>query len=132
MASGVVFASRHHSLWGHRNVRHHVSKIFNNSDSHSPQQQELKREIGRHFYTILGLEVAAILVAVVVLTAIHYADFILPGIALIVGVHFFPLAALFRTPVYYGTGLMGCAIGLVGFFMSDAVLRQKVVGLFLA
>jgi hypothetical protein len=69
------------------------------------------------------------LLAVVVLKAIHYPDYILCGIALIVGVHFFPLAALFRAPVYYGTALAGCAIGLAGFFVADPGVRQKVVGI---
>jgi hypothetical protein len=55
----------------------------------------------------------------------------LPGlhpvrIALIVGVHFFPLAPLFRAPVYYVTGFLGCAIGVAGFFAADDIrLRQK-------
>ena len=78
---------------------------------------------------IFGVELAAIFLAVVVLRLLHYPDYILCGIALIVGVHFFPLAALFKAPVYYGTALLGCAIGLVGFFMSDAGLRHKVVGI---
>lgn len=93
------------------------------------QQLTTSREIGRHFYMIFGVELAAIFLAVVVLRLLHYPDYILCGIALIVAVHFFPLAALFKAPVYYGTALLGCAIGLVGFFMSDAGLRQKVVGI---
>jgi hypothetical protein len=72
---------------------------------------------------------AAIFLSVVVLRLLHYQDYILCGIALIVGVHFFPLAALFKAPLYYATGLLGCAIGFVGFFMADAGLRQKVVGI---
>jgi hypothetical protein len=93
------------------------------------QQLATNREIGQHFYIIFGVELAAIFLAVVVLKAIHYPDYILCGIALIVGVHFFPLAALFKAPLYYATGLLGCAIGLVGFLVADARLRQKVVGL---
>jgi hypothetical protein len=93
------------------------------------QQLATNREIGRHFYLIFGVELAAIFLSVVVLRLLHYPDYILCGIALIVGVHFFPLAALFKTPLYYGTALLGCAIGLVGFFMADAGLRQKVVGI---
>ena len=93
------------------------------------QQLATSREIGRHFYMIFGVELAAIFLSVVVLRLLHYPDYILCGIALIVGVHFFPLAALFKAPVYYGTALLGCAIGLVGFFMDDAGLRQKVVGI---
>ena len=71
----------------------------------------------------------ALVLAVIALKAIQYPDFILSGIVLIVAVHFFPLAALFHAPVYYGTALGGSAIGLAGFFMADAARRQKVVGL---
>jgi hypothetical protein len=87
------------------------------------------RQVALHFYVILCIELGTIFLAVIALRAIHYPDYILCGIAFIVGVHFFPLAALFRMPLYYGTGLGGCAIGLIGFFMTDAVLRQKVVGI---
>jgi hypothetical protein len=95
----------------------------------SAQQIAINRQIGLHFYVIFGIELAAIFLAVIVLRAIHYPDYILCGIALIVGVHFFPLAALFRTHLYYGTALLGCAISLIGFFVADASLRQKVVGI---
>jgi len=106
-----------------------ASRLPHNAAPLTPQQIATNREIGQHFYLIFGLELAAIFLAVVVLRAIHYPDYILCGIALIVGVHFFPLAALFKTPVCYGTGLLGCAVGLVGFFVADDSLRQKVVGL---
>lgn len=100
-----------------------------NAASLSPQQAAINREIGNHFYLIFGLELAAIFVAVVALNALHHPDFILCGVALIVGVHFVPLAALFHAPIYYWTGFLGCGIGLIGFFIADSMLRQKVVGL---
>jgi hypothetical protein len=93
------------------------------------QQTATNRQVALHFYVIFGIELGAIFLAVVALRAIHYPDYILCGIAFIVGVHFFPLAALFRTPLYYGTALVGTAIGLIGFFMTDDALRQKVVGM---
>jgi hypothetical protein len=106
-----------------------ASGIPPNASPLTAQQLATNQHIGQHFYVIFGVELAAIFLAVVVLRALHYPDYILCGIALIVGVHFFPLAALFRAPLYYGTALLGCAIGLVGFFMGDPVLRQKVVGI---
>lgn len=93
------------------------------------QQVAANRVIGQRFYLVSGVEFAAIFLAVVVLRALHYPDYILCGVAFIVGVHFFPLAPLFRAPVYYGTGGLGCAIAFVGFLVADAVLRQKVVGI---
>ena len=93
------------------------------------QQIAAGRDTVKRFYIVFGLELAAILVAVIVLRAFHFPEYISCAIALIVGIHFFPLAALFASPVYYGTGLLGCAIGVVGIFMADAAMRQKVVGL---
>src|ERR1700676_4131128 len=107
----------------------HASGVPPTETPLTAQQLATNREIGRHFYMIFGVELAAIFLSVVVLRLLHYADYILCGIALIVGVHFFPLASLFKAPLYYGTALLGCAIGLVRFFMSDAGLRQKVVGI---
>jgi hypothetical protein len=93
------------------------------------QQIAASRDIVKRFYIVFGLELAAILVAVIVLRALHFPEYISCAIALIVGIHFLPLAALFASPVYYVTGLLGCAIGVVGFFMADGAMRQKVVGL---
>jgi len=106
-----------------------ASSIAPNSSPLPPEHMAINREIGRRFYIIFGLEVVAIFVSVIVLRVLHYADYILCGIALIVGIHFFPLAPLLSAPVYYGTALAGCAIALIGFFMDDVSLRQKVVGI---
>jgi hypothetical protein len=95
----------------------------------TPQQATTIRDSGRRFYLIFAIELAAIFLLVIVLNSIHRPQFILSGIALIVGLHFLPLASLFNTPLYYGTGLLGCTIGLVGFFIADVDRRQKVVGL---
>jgi hypothetical protein len=100
-----------------------------NSIPLSAQQLAANGEIARHFYLIFGIELVAILVAVIVLNLMHYTDYILSGIALIVGVHFLPLAALFKAPLYYGTGICGCAIGIAGFFIADEGSRQKIVGI---
>jgi hypothetical protein len=93
------------------------------------QQITANRETVKRFYIVFGLELAAIMVAVIVLRALHFPEYISCAIALIVGIHFLPLAALLASPVYYVTGLLGCAIGFLGFFMADAAMRQKAVGL---
>jgi hypothetical protein len=105
-----------------------ASSVRGNGTTPTPQQIDANRRIALHFYVISGIEFAAIVLAVSALNAIHHPDFILSGVALIVGVHFFSLAALFRAPVYCGTALAGCAIGLAGFFIADTALRRRVVG----
>jgi hypothetical protein len=95
----------------------------------SAQQITAGREVGRRFYIVAGIEFAAMFIAVVVLRALHFPDYILCAIALIVGIHFLPLAPLFKSPLYYVTGSVGCLIGLAGFLTADNGRRQKIVGL---
>ncbi len=106
-----------------------VTHMPRETASIAPQQAATNREIDRHFYVIFGAELAAIFLAVAVLKLLRYSDYILSGIAFIVGAHFIPLAALFKAPVYYATGILGCLIGLAGFLVPDLALRQKIVGL---
>jgi hypothetical protein len=106
-----------------------ASSMPRNPTPLTAQQLATNRSNGQRFYLVFGIEMAAIFVVVAVLRVIHYADYILCAIAIIVGAHFFPLAPLFGSPVYYATASLGCAIGVVGFFMTDPVRRQKLVGL---
>lgn len=39
-------------------------------------------------------------------------EFIPAGVALVVGLHFFPLASLFRVPLYYVTGAALCVVAV--------------------
>src|SRR5262249_1356482 len=102
-------------------VVHRVSHVSETAPP-TPEQAAVGRRIGRRFGWTTGIEGAAILLAVILLNAVHRPDFIPPAIALIVGLHFFPLASLFRRSVYYGTGILGCAIGGSAFFISDPSL----------
>jgi len=92
------------------------------------RQQSANREIARRFYIIFGAELAAIFLAVLVLNVTRHPEHILCAIALIVGLHFFPLAPLFASPVFYATGSLGCSIGIAGFLVAHDRLRQAVVG----
>jgi hypothetical protein len=63
-------------------------------------------EVARTFWIVFGLEAAAIVVAVLVFQLWHWERYIVAAIAAIVGIHFLPLAKLFRAPVYYFTGMV--------------------------
>ena len=93
------------------------------------EQSAAGRRIKRRFGWITIIEGSAIFLAVVVFNAAHRPDFISSAIALVVGLHFFPLASLFDRRVYYGTGILGCVIGAVGFLISDPRIRNSFVGL---
>ena len=52
-----------------------------------------------------------------------------PGaVALIVGIHFFPLAELFKVRAYHATGAALCVLALVAFFLGPSA-RLPVVGM---
>ena len=94
----------------------------------SPEQDMLARRIGRRFGLINAVQWGAIIAAIIALNVIHRTGFIAPAIAVIVGIHFFPLAAVFRQPSYYATGTLGCIIGVIGFLIADDAARLSVVG----
>lgn len=61
-------------------------------------------------------EVLLIIVASVICNAINRFDLFFPIMALIVGVHFFPLAALFQVKSYYLVGLLFCLLAVITLF----------------
>jgi F0F1-type ATP synthase membrane subunit c/vacuolar-type H+-ATPase subunit K len=63
------------------------------------------REVARQFWIIFGLEGAGIIAVVILFQLWHWDRYIVAAIAIIVGIHFLPLAKLFRAPVYRLTGL---------------------------
>jgi hypothetical protein len=87
------------------------------------------RQIRRRFGWISGLEGLAIFVVVLSLNLAHRPKAISPAIAIIVGLHFIPLAGLFGAPLYYVTGTLGCVIGVIGLLISQPSLRNTFVGI---
>ena len=67
-------------------------------------------KVRRGFWLAVGGEVVAILVIVSCASLLHKWDWILPLMALAVGLHFLPLAHLFRRPLLYVTGAALCLI----------------------
>jgi hypothetical protein len=59
------------------------------------------REIGKRFGIILGIEGTTIALSCTVLGFTGYPQFTLPAIALIVGLHFYPMAKLFNRKIDY-------------------------------
>ncbi len=68
---------------------------------------------GRWFGIVFALEGAAIAIASVVCNATGHFDRFFPIMALIVGIHFLPLARLFQIGMYYLTGALLCLVGIV-------------------
>jgi len=67
--------------------------------------------LGRQrFNLVVAGEIAAILVAVVVLGRSDHGEWIPATICLVVGLHLIPLARLFRVPLYYATAAALCLV----------------------
>jgi hypothetical protein len=88
---------------------------------------EAGRRIGRLVGIASSAEAIAIVVAVLVLQSLHAPDDIMPAIAIIVGVHFLAIAWGIPARLYYATGALLIAVGVVGLFVGDAT-RPVVVG----
>ena len=69
-----------------------------------PGAKALKEATFWRFGAVVAIEVVAIGLANTLLLAADHAEFIAPAVGLIVGLHFFPLAKLFREPIYHLTG----------------------------
>jgi hypothetical protein len=68
---------------------------------------------GRWFGLVFTIEALAIFVAARVLSISSHNTLIAPVIALIVGIHFLPLAALFRVRAYYVTGTVLSLLAII-------------------
>lgn len=67
----------------------------------------------RWFGVIFGVEGVAILAASVICNVTGHFALFFPIMALIVGLHFLPLARLFGVGMYYLTGALLCLVGIV-------------------
>ncbi|MEK3889500.1 DUF7010 family protein [Bacillus sp. FSL K6-3431] len=71
------------------------------------------KHMGIWFNIIFGTELFAIGIAIAVCNATSHSDLIPLVIAIIVGIHFFPLASLFKVRIYYITGALLCLLAII-------------------
>jgi len=78
----------------------------------TPEQEREQSRMGRIFGLIFAAEGVLIFVAINVLNNFGLGEYGISAIAAIVGLHFLPLARLFRRPLYYaaGTAMITAAI----------------------
>ncbi|HUX68434.1 MAG TPA: hypothetical protein VMV31_13180 [Terriglobales bacterium] len=79
----------------------------------TPEEEDAARALGRRFSWVFLAEVGAITLAANLLNATGRQNWIVFAIALIVAVHFFPLARLFQFRLYYWTGGVEIALCLL-------------------
>jgi hypothetical protein len=72
-----------------------------------------RESFGRQFRLISILEVVGIGIVIFLAVYFHRPDLLAAGISVVVGLHFLPLARLFRLPAYYVTGMAIFLCGLL-------------------
>jgi tetrahydromethanopterin S-methyltransferase subunit G len=85
------------------------------------------RRIGRLVGIASGAEGIIIFVVVNILANIGKSDLLSPIIAIIVGLHFIPLARWIPAKLYYYTALLLVVVGTFGLIIFDSILRLKIV-----
>ncbi|MEP7044390.1 MAG: hypothetical protein ABI843_15100 [Dokdonella sp.] len=93
-----------------------------------------QRRSGGLFAALVAAEIVAMNVAAYVLAGHHLEQYLIPAIAIIVGLHFYPLARLFRAPFFYVTaslmtlaGIGGVAVIAGGLAVAPVVAAVDVI-----
>jgi hypothetical protein len=76
-----------------------------------------------------AVEGVAIFVAINVLGNVGEIDYAAPVVAIIVGLHFLPLAQRLPAPLYYGTGALLIVLGVCGFAIRTPDRRLLIVSI---
>ena len=92
------------------------------------EQKQVQRKMGRTFGIIFAAEGVGILVAVNVLNNLRLESYVLSAIAAIVGLHFLPLARLYRFSLYYVVGAVIVLDSLISLALASP-MREIAVGL---
>jgi hypothetical protein len=84
----------------------------------SPEHQVMAKQMIKSFGITFGAEGLAIAAVGAVLGLTHHEQFILPAMALIVGLHFYPMARVFDRTIDYYLATWTCLIALAAIFMT--------------
>jgi uncharacterized membrane protein (UPF0136 family) len=106
-------------------------RVEQQSGPATPEQKREESRMGRIFGLVFAAEGVLILVAANVLRYLHLDHCIPSAIALIVGLHFLPLARLYRRPEYTVVGWVMSALAVASLALPSPV-RESTVGLGMA
>ncbi|MDQ6601001.1 DUF7010 family protein [Bacillus salipaludis] len=71
------------------------------------------RDVDKWFNIVFATEFVLIIIAAIICNSVGHFDWFFPIMAIIVGVHFLPLAYLFQVRAYYVTGTLLCLLAIV-------------------
>jgi hypothetical protein len=87
-------------------------------DSVSPEDVAEKKRMGKWFGIIFGAEGLGIFLAVNIVINLGHSDLIIPAIALVVALHFYPMAKIFNRKIDYWLATWGTIIALCGIIFT--------------
>lgn len=87
----------------------------------------MSRNLRRRFNQVFIAEGVGIGVVAVICVSLGYPEWIPAAVALIVGLHFFPLARLFRMPLYYFTGAALCVVSAATMILAPLLNSSDAV-----
>ncbi|MEW1691080.1 hypothetical protein ACIQOF_37640 [Streptomyces sp. NPDC091265] len=93
----------------------------------SPRMASLPENWARAVGIVNVVEVAAVFAVIAASNAAGRPEFIPPAIALVVGLHFFPLARFYDQWQYRGTAVLLSVLAVVGFVLIAAGLSSESV-----
>ncbi|MEV0575635.1 hypothetical protein [Streptomyces sp. RTGN2] len=93
----------------------------------SPRLVDLPRNWARTVGIVNGVEVVAVFAVIAASNASGRPEFIPAAIALVVGLHFFPLARCYDQWQYNGTAVLLTVVGIAGFALVAAGLSDESV-----
>ena len=80
------------------------------------------------FLIVVAIEVVAIVAAVNLLPRWHLQQYMLAAVAIIVGLHYIPLATIFRTRIYYPISLMMVAATVAAAALLEGTQQMICIG----
>jgi hypothetical protein len=95
-----------------------------------PTQAPASDYMGRRYWLIVALEAGALFGGLTVINGVlHRTAVSVAWVALVVGVHFFGLARIWRMPLYHWLGAAMTVLGLAGFLIYALGGTAAIVGL---
>lgn len=85
------------------------------------------KRLGKRFGIVFGIEGAAICIMWNVLAPLNLIEYGIPGMALIVGLHFYPMAKIFHRKIDYYIATWGCLVALTGLLLTAMNKPQELV-----
>lgn len=91
----------------------------NDDPGERPGSTEVRARVpfGWKYWLVVGVEAIALFGGTRFITALGYPELGAAWVALIVGMHFFPLAHLFRVTRFHALGVVMTALGIAGFVL---------------